>query len=288
MWGAARGIAFVVGLTALFLPAGAAATVTIGSNLGREPAFAESCAPSCTLVPDTLPSDSVAPGGITSPVNGTVVAWHIRVGLNSNPTTFRVVGRRPGGFATGVGTSATVTPPVNATTSFPANLPISIGQSIGIDCCNAGGEDVLVQNNGTTALWLPVLPNGGAPQEDFFSSPINHEVAVNADIEPISTFTVSAVKFGKGGKTTVTTILPNAGTLTGGQVGTPNKKHLLVKPASATAAVVNQTIRLLLKPAKRARALLHEKTKLKAKLAVVFTPTGGSPSTQILRVKLKR
>jgi hypothetical protein len=45
---------------------------------------------------------------------------------------------------------------------------------------------------------------------------------------------------------------------------------------------------LLVRPTKRARALLRERGKLKAKLKVIFTPTGGSPTTQVLKVKLKR
>jgi hypothetical protein len=42
------------------------------------------------------------------------------------------------------------------------------------------------------------------------------------------------------------------------------------------------------KPTKLARTALADKGRLKASLKVVFTPTGGSPSAQVIKVKLKR
>jgi hypothetical protein len=41
-------------------------------------------------------------------------------------------------------------------------------------------------------------------------------------------------------------------------------------------------------PTKAARAALARRLKLKATLKVTFTPFGGSPSSRIVQVKLKR
>jgi hypothetical protein len=41
------------------------------------------------------------------------------------------------------------------------------------------------------------------------------------------------------------------------------------------------------KPTKAGRSILADKGKLKTKLKLVFTPTGGTASTQVRKVKLK-
>jgi hypothetical protein len=283
---------------AMLAPAAARGTVTIGSNLGRVPNVLTGCDPSCTRVPASLTPAALAAGGVSSPVNGTVVTWRIRVGNSSAPVRFRVVRRFPGDLGTGAGTSATVTPPIQSITAFPTRLPIAVHESIGVDCCVGGGGVIGVSGgNGTTDFWLPALADGAAPRARFQFGPQDmFETAINADIEPTSAFTISQVKLGKGGKVTVTATLPNPGTLEGGDKRDPRlasasagkKKQKFLKRSTMPVGVAGQTIRLLAKPTKQARALLREKGRLKAKLKVVFTPTGGNPATQVLPVRLKR
>jgi hypothetical protein len=297
MWGRAKATALLALVAAVLAPTGAWGTVTIGSNLGRAPNVTTGCDPSCTRVGASLTPAAIAPGGLASPVNGTVVTWRIRVGSSTAPATFRVVRRLPGDLATGAGTSATVTPPVQAITAFPTRLPIAAGEWIGVDCCVGGGGVIGVSGgSGNTDLWLPALADGAAARARFQFGPQDmFETAINADIEPTSSFTISAVKLGKGGKVTVTTTLPNPGTLTGGDKRDPSLasvagkgKQRYLKRSTMPVGVAGQTIRLLVRPTKQARALLKEKGSLKAKLKVVFTPTGGNPATQVLRVRLKR
>jgi hypothetical protein len=122
------------------------------------------------------------------------------------------------------------------------------------------------------------------------------EIPVNAVIEPTSAFSISQVKSGKGGKVSVTATYPNPGTLLGGDARDKSlaaasggkKNQLYLKSAGTALAVPGQTAILEFKPTKRARTLLHERRKLKAKVKVVFTPTGGTSSSQTLKVKLKR
>lgn len=152
----------------------------------------------------------------------------------------------------------------------------------------------VINPSGTRDHFIPALLDGGpgrSPTGHF----VDREVAINADIEPTSAFAIGAVKSGKGGKVTVTATLPNPGVLKGGDkrdnglaaVAAAKKKTKYLKRASALVAVAGQTIRLLLKPTNAARAVLAEKGKLNTKAKLVFTPTGGSPSIQVIKVKLK-
>jgi hypothetical protein len=286
MRGRAKGFALLALVTPLVVAADAHGTVTIGSNLGREPLLSSICVPSCTEVQDTLsPALSVA-AGVTSPVNGTVVTWRVRTGTNdSSPSALRVVSVGSDQTAVASATSPTVTPPLEATATYAVQLPIEIGDRIGIDCClNGIGSKIFVNEPGQATLvdYIPKLVDGAPPQSQF-GAVDPHEVAINADIEPTSAFAVKQVKSGKGGKVTVVATYPNPGSLAAGE-----EKQRLLKSVSRVVQVPNQTISILLKPTKRARALLHEKRKVKDKIKVVFTPTGGNPSTQTLKVKLKR
>jgi hypothetical protein len=295
LWGRWGVISLLMSLAALSMPAGAAGTLTIGSNLGRAPSTSHQCTPNCTVAPVSLSAAASAPGGVISPVNGTIVTWRIRAGGMVSPVSFRVLNRSPDGFATGAGTSEPATPLGNDISSFSAQLPIKVGQTIGIDCCTI--ESVYEAGaTGTEDVWLPVLPDGGPPQDTFLNSPPNaHELLIIADIQPVSAFTISAIKPGKGGKLTVTANMPNPGTLEGGDkrdarlaATAAKKKAKYLQHARMPVGVAGQTIRLLLKPTKLTRSVLAERGKLKVKAKVVFTPTGGSPSAQIVRAKLRR
>jgi hypothetical protein len=283
----------VAAATGLAVPTVAHGTVTIGSNLGRAPNVQPGCDPSCTKVATSLSPAAIAPGGLTSPVNGTVVTWRIRVADTTAPAALRVIRRFADGFAAGAGTSATVTPPVNATTAFPTRLPIAIGESIGVNCC-VGGAHIEVNGTGTTDTWLPALADGAPPRDTFLNSPPSpYELAVNADIEPTSTFSVIKVKSKKGGKVKATVDLPNAGTLAAGDksaklaTAAAKKRVKYLKSASTQVSSAGQAVQLV-KPTKAARGALADRGKLKAKLKLVFTPNGGTASIQIIKVKLKR
>jgi hypothetical protein len=278
---------------ALLAPSGAEATFTIGSNLGRPPSTGIGCPSTCTLASASLAANAIASSGLTSPVNGKIVTWRIRTGSSNGPVAFRVIRRASDGSATGAGTVAEVTPPTMTTTPYPADLPIAIGDTIGVDVGASGSGFVLVNGTGTIDRWSPALPDGGPFQPRVGTN--SFELALNADIEPTSAFTIGAIKPGKGGKLTVTATLPNPGTLEGGDKNDSSlatvagkKKSKYLQHATMPVGVAGQTVRLLLKPTKLARSVLAENGRLKTKAKVVFTPTGGNPSTQTLKVKLKK
>jgi hypothetical protein len=283
MWHSAKGIASLLWVTALVVPAAAEGTVTIGSNLGRTPDASVGCgAPRCTLVPGSMSAGATAPGGLVSPVNGTVVTWRVRTGSSTNTSEFRVARLLADGTATASATSPSVMPPLNATQAYPVQLPIKVGDTIGINCCgNPVSPDILVSTTPTSMsnLYRPTLVDGGSPQAQN-SAPLTWELAVNADIEPTATLGSVKAKPKKGGKIKVTMVLPNPGTLfaTGkGLHSTPRKQVPAAGPFT-----------LVVKPYFLTKRKLADGKRVKAKLKLNFTPTGGSAAVQALKVRLKR
>jgi hypothetical protein len=279
-------------IVALAEPAAAQGTVTIGSNLGRVPNQATTCAPGCTFANTFLAPGSAAPGGLQAPTNGTIVRWRIRADSPTTAAILRVIRFSGLGNATGVSTSTVAFPPPNATSTFVTHLPIAIGDSIGLDCCMTDGYFFVNTSGGNgRSFWDPPLVDGAASRSPSFSDA--SEVAINADIEPSATISGAHVKPKKGGKLRVTMQLPNAGTLLAGDVASAGrsagsaKKPQLLKSTSAQVAAPGP-LTILIKPTKAAKSILAAAGKLKAKLKLVFTPIGGSAATQIVKVKLKR
>jgi hypothetical protein len=279
----------------LLAPTTSHGVVTIGSNLGRTLDGSSSCGGGCTFAQAALASEFQAPNGLVSPVNGTITLWRIRVGDSASPTSLRVIRRLGGGLSTGAGTSAPVTPQLFSINSFPAQLPIAIGETIGINCCQTGASsEYFVSAGGIREVWFaPQLADGGPGRAP--TATIGWEMALNADIEPTSAFRIVKAKPKKRGKVQVTVDSPNAGTLAAGDkraklaaaAGTGKKKVKYLKSVSTQVTAPGQAT-LVVKPTKAARQALALSGKLKAKLKLVFTPSGGSPSTQVSKVKLKR
>jgi len=186
-------------------------------------------------------------------------------------------------------------PPDNATSAYATLLPIAVGDSIGVDLCvDLFSPRFIVSSPGSAReRWLPLLADGGPGRA---SDPVTaqEELAVNAEIEPTSSFS-AGTKSKKRGKLEVTATLPNAGTLVAGDVNdatvaaAAGKTKAKAKLRHATAQIAAAgPATLLIKPTKSARRSLAQKGSLKTKLKLVFTPTGGGPSVQVLKVKLKK
>lgn len=77
--------------------------------------------------------------------------------------------------------------------------------------------------------------------------------------------------------------VPGAGTLKLADVK-KSKKRVKAKTVQATAA---GTVKLPVQPTKSGRSILEDKGKLKVKVAVTFTPTGGLAATQTRKLTLK-
>jgi hypothetical protein len=264
-------------------PAGA--VVTIGSNLARVPNSAANYIPRPTFSNVSLPSARQAPGGLSSPVNGTVVRWRIRVGDSTRITNLRIIRRLGSGLFTGAGTSASVTPRTAATTSYRVQLPIRIGDYVGLDCCDPGifepdAEFFVTGNAAVRNEWQPRLADNAGGRAPLRTN--GYEIALNADINPISTFTLDAITRNKNkGTATITANLPNPGELTGSGRG-------------VNAAVISRKVRapgrvrLLIKAKGKKKRKLNSTGKVRVRPEITYTPTGGDANTRSVKLKLIR
>jgi hypothetical protein len=270
-----------VSLAASVSPAGAA--VTIGSDLARVPNSAANYSPRPTFSNVSLAADRQASGGLASPVNGTVVRWRLRVGDSTRVTNLRIVRPMGRGVFTGAGTSPSVTPPIHATTSYGVQLPIRIGDYIGLDCCNPAifAPDAEFFVTGTTAIrneWQPGLADGGQGRAPLRTNP--YEIALNAEVNPTSTFALQMITHNKRrGTATIAAKVPNPGELTGSGKG-------------VNATVISRKVRapgrvkLLIKAKGRKKRKLNSTGKVRVRPEITYTPTGGSANTQSVKVWL--
>jgi hypothetical protein len=281
-------LAFAALPAALLLAVGvspAGAVVTIGSNLARVPNSAANYSPRPTFADVSLAPDRQATGGLSSPVNGTVLRWRIRVGDSTRVTNLRIIRPLGSGLFTGAGTSASVTPPTAATTSYPVQLPIRIGDYIGLDCCEPGvfqpdAEFFVTGNAAVRSEWQPSLADGGPARAPLRTN--GYEVAVNAEISPISAFTLDAITRNKNkGTATITAIIPNPGEFTGSGQGV--NAAVLSRKVRAPGKV-----RLLIEAKGKKKRKLNSTGAVKVRPEITFTPTGGSANTQSAQVKLVR
>jgi hypothetical protein len=114
---------------------------------------------------------------------------------------------------------------------------------------------------------------------------------------PPNDFTVpgGSVTFGNG-SATITVNVPGPGVVTAtdassaaaSRVATAaaKKKKLLIKPARAVAKKAGP-VKLRIKPTKAGKKILRNKKKLKVRVAITFTPTGGTARTEVSKLTIK-
>lgn len=113
--------------------------------------------------PATIIDSSLEPGGIlTSPVNGTIIRWHV-TGFKGGPFKLRVLTPLGGTNYLGSGTSAPVMPTSTATQTFATSLPIKAGQLVAVDNANATDEEGYIATTvGSYSYFVPPLADGAS------------------------------------------------------------------------------------------------------------------------------
>jgi hypothetical protein len=267
----------------LLVPAGAQGSVDIGANLEALPALPASCSggpqPGCTYLATVPPPLGNAPGGMASPVNGTITSWRIRVGVASTTSAaLQVIRPFAGGLFNVAASTATQAPPINSTTQFSTSLPIAKGDAVGLKCCAVSAGTFFYAGT-SNSFTQPPLTEGDANRAPSGTAPL--VPAINATIEPSNSFTVDP-KSKKKGKVLLELTLPNDGTVAVAVTG----KKSLVKPG-VTVDVLPGAGEFKLKPTKAGKKKLEKKGKAKTKVAVTYTPKFGQATTQTVKVKLK-
>jgi hypothetical protein len=179
-------LALVAAALAL-VPATAEAVTTIGvaSPTAANLTNTTSCnGLQCTY----LPFRGASPAFV-SPVNGTIVRWRIGASSSGGAVTLRVLRPAGGNQFTAVASSTTQTTVAGAVQVFTTNLPIRVGDAIGLD----NGNSALIFKPNVTGesftFHTPFLANGAT---GAFNNPTNPndnglQLQINADIEPATT-----------------------------------------------------------------------------------------------------
>jgi hypothetical protein len=278
----------------LLWPASSLGLVTLGSDLSHE---AVGSAGGCGQMSTCTFSQTSLTGRLTaSPVNGTVVTWRVRGAASDDHVRLRVLD--PLGTASLFrSSSATEFVPVGDTIStFATSLPISIGDRIGVDDDQFEAANLVAYYPGPGGGFETFEPEpaNGATASPSSPADFNGELLLNADIKPNTVFVIGRPFPLPGGVLKLKLNLPNPGVVVAGGAPKPQpptsaqaaKARKLVKgikkPVSAPGEVT-----LKLKPTKATRERLRRNGKASGKVTVIFTPTGGSSSSQTFKVKLK-
>ena len=198
----------------------------------------------------------------------------------ADPTTYMVVGHDgPRPLAGGT---------VN---TFPASIAVKPGDVLGLNQQSTMGHSTacVFAFPGESHLAGPTLgpeSNLADGQSGAFTPfGVPSRLNLSAVFEPSNTFTLGAItRNKKKGTATLTVSVPNPGELTGSGNGV----------SAAGAAVISKTVnalgnaQLLIKAKGKKKKKLNETGKVKVKPTITYTPTGGDPSTQSMKVKLKK
>lgn len=266
------------------------ASVTIGQLDPSIPPAMSSCA---GVVPQAMAQPSVTSGNsyvIPAAVRqGAITSWtHNAFSAATQPvtmkifrlvdgTTYRVVGHDGPRTLSGPG----------LITFSGISVPVQAGDVLGL---NAGTGSGFVQcmfvATGDTMLYAN--PSDAADgQEVTFTTVADRRPNISAVVEPTNTFTLGRIaRNKKRGTATITATVPNPGELTGSGKG--------VKVASAAGAQSSKAVpapgptTLVIKAKGKKKRVLNETGKVKVKPTITYTPTGGDPTSQSVKVKLKK
>ena len=205
--------------------------------------------------------------------------WRIRVGDSTRVTNLRIIRPLGGGLFTGAGTSPSVLPPINATTSYNVQLPIRIGDYIGIDCCARffePGAEFFV-----TGRRRPQRVAAKPRRRWARAAAVQHEPlrgrAQRRDQPPRPSPSTRSRATRRTGTATLTVTVAHAGELTGAGKG--------VKVANAATSSETVTapgsVQLLIKAKGKKKKKLKSTGKVKVKPKITYTPTGGETDHQI-------
>ena len=220
----------------------AASTITLGPPLAKT---------STSLIfgsERTLAATSLGqPGFVQSPVDGVIVRWRIRAAVAVAGYAIRVL-RRTGELEfRGDGGSAPVTPGGSGVETFDTNVPIHLGDYIGLDI-PAGGQIGGVLEGGTSVTFNPRLQEG----ETRNGTNSSYELTFDAEVQPApSVVLLSPASGSMGGGTSVTLAGDDFTGVTAVTFGatqattfTVESEHRLtaIAPPSASAGPVDVTV----------------------------------------------
>ncbi len=285
-------VAVLLGVTiTLATSAAAAADTTIGANVNQTTSERGTCGYKAALERPCVLITTVIPGqAMTAPCDGTITRFRINaLPRPNNRYSLRVIRINADGTYTGTATSAPVTPTTEGVNEYPTSLPISAGETIGIDFLDSSEEFGIrwVGGSAVKAGYFYAFPPDGTAAAQ--TGPATFYYLFNADVActpppppppppPSNVFSVVKLK-----KTKLTLSLASAGRVS---VTDAKPKSKSLKPVSAAGGPGQVTVGLRLTTSAKGKLKLNGKVKAKAK--ITFTPTGGTASTQVRKLTIRR
>jgi hypothetical protein len=258
--------------------------VTIGANVNQSTANTGTCSYKLASERPCLFLNEIIPGqtAMTAPCDGTITRFRLNgVPKPNNRYQLRVIRKNADESFSGTATSAPVAVSTDGVNEYTTSLPISAGETIGLDFDESAEDRGLrwVETPGVGSLYFNAFPADGGSELGTGHSAIYY--LYNADITctPSNEFKVIKQK-----GTTLTLELASNGTVTATDAAKGKKKTL--KPSSAAGGP--GPVQLGLKLNSVAKKTLREKGKVTAKAVLSFTPTGGSASTQTRSFIIKK
>jgi hypothetical protein len=271
---------------ALFAPAATAsagASVTLGQLAPVNPPF--TCTGGNVDFAQTVTAGNTYV--VPVPSTGTITSWShsATAGAGQNytfkvfrkiadPAIFQVVGHDG---------PRTLTP--STVNTFPANIAVKAGDFIGFH--GAAVNHACVFPAGVSESYWTRNPSNLNDGESGAFGPFgtNNRLNISAVFNPTNAFTLGAItRNKKKGTATITADLPNPGELTGSGKGVKAAGAAVISKAVSAPGIAKLTIRAKGKKKRK----LNETGKVKLKVAITYTPTGGDPRTQPRKLKLKK
>jgi hypothetical protein len=258
----------------------ATASVTIGQlPLGTPTGFAD---PSGSL--DVAQPTVSSGNSYTAPGAGTITSWsHNAAAGAGQMMTLKVFRQVSGSIYTVVGHDGPRSLAGGTVNTFPASIGVQPGDVIGLSFglappakawFFAANGDAFLQRNGN-------LADG---QSGSFEPNPDRRLNVTAAFVPTNAFTLAGIELHrKTGTANLKVKVPNPGELV--LSGSGVKRVSAVRAVAVSAPGI---VRLPIRAKGRKRRTLNETSRVRVKATVTYTPTGGDPSTQSRKLKLKK
>ncbi len=243
----------------------------------------------CTNGPGDLVQAPVTSGNsYVVPGTGTITSWSHNAAAGAGQMLtmriFRLVSSTNVFSVVGHDGPRNLTP--SAVNTFSASIGVKPGDVLGLNDENAISVPNACAFTSAPDRYLFLMGTLADGQSGTFSTFPGLRANITAVFVPDNGFSLGGItRNKKKGTATVTENVPNAGDLAGSGDG--------ATVASAAGARISKAVtqgpaQLLIKAKGKKRRTLNETGKVKLNVAVTYTPTGGDPSTQSVKVKLKK
>jgi hypothetical protein len=255
----------------------AAGAVTIGQLPGGPPA------PTCSGAETDYLQPSVTSGGLyIAKEAGTITSWSTVASAGANQHYTLKVFRRtsdPDAFRVVAHSNQETLSSGGGLNTFAASIPVGSGDLLGLSVNASGSTGCVFSVAGDTVLARAGSLADGA--QGVFAAMSNSRLNLAAVLVPSNGFTLGHVtRDQKRGIATVTATLSNPGTIVmfgSGLKGDRTKTLFVAGPLTFNIATTGRLKRQL---ARHGRVTVRP--------TFTFTPPGGDPSSQSIKLKLKR